>query len=173
MSFTCPICLAEKVVVYRPTPADDHETAEDNDVQTSSVDQNGSPIFELSTCKHKFCAFCIRAYIRSKLLDGVTNIPCCHYVLSDDEDDFHLCNVQMSEDDIHKLIHMNNVKCDGSNNMDDWCCGKDVLGSNCKTKGGGSNNPGNQSGDNELWTKYQQLKFDSRNGKDSVRRCPR
>ena len=131
--------------------------------------KNGDEIFELSSCNHKFCTPCLHAYVRSKLLDGEVDIPCCHFKLSSLEDDFHPCNVLLEESDIYNLIHTRVDDCDESNNNnDEWCCGNIKDDDNkCNT----SNIKKKPRGD-ELWTKYQKLKFDIFHGKDAVRRCP-
>jgi hypothetical protein len=160
--FTCPICLVEKRVV---STADSDGTS-DVRIKTS-VDESGHPVFQLSSCGHKFCAACLRAYVRSKLMDGQIDVPCCHFkIFSPEEvDDFHQCNVLIEEHDIYQLMHIVVVNCEES--TDEWYARKkgdrscDALWHN---KAGG---------DDELWTKYQKLKFDLHHGKDSVRRCPK
>ena len=153
---------------------DDQNSMHDQDIPSVVTNQKyGDEIFELSSCNHKFCTPCLRAYVRSKLLDGIVDIPCCHFgKLSSLEEDFHPCNVLLEESDIYNLIHMGVDDCDESNNnnnIDEWRC------SNIKDdhhKCSSTSNIKRKPGGNELWTKYQKLKFDIFHGKDVVRRCP-
>jgi len=164
-TFTCPICLDENRVVYTtPDSNDNNKSAAPN-----AVNESGSPIFELSSCNHKFCAACLRTYVRSKLLDGQVDVPCCHFDLSSFEEDFHSCNVLIPESDIYQLIHSMD-DCDETD-KDEWCCNKDDHDSSFSSSKE-SNKDGNAGGE-QLWTKYQKLKFDTHHGKDAVRRCPK
>jgi len=179
-TFSCPICLGE------------------NQNQTSSSSSSSDPAFELtSTCHHKFCTQCLLAYVRSKLLDGVIDIPCCHFkvpqLLEDDDDDFGFrpCNVLLQEDDIYRLVHSIDVNvnddCDNGSNTNNSlschnsvCCSHDCNHNFCTfLKQEDINNKKQQQQqqqqkkENELWTKYQKLKFDIHHGKECVRRCPK
>jgi hypothetical protein len=164
-TFTCPICLVEKRVI---STADNNDIDETSDVRTNTaVDESGYPVFQLSSCGHNFCTACLRAYVRSKLMDGQIDVPCCHFKISspEEEDDFHQCNVLVEENDISQLMHIVIVDCEES--TDEWYARKkddrscDTLWYN------------EARGDDELWKKYQKLKFDLHHGKDSVRRCPK
>mmetsp|Transcript_11550 Transcript_11550/g.21334 ORF Transcript_11550/g.21334 Transcript_11550/m.21334 type:complete len:607 (-) Transcript_11550:10-1830(-) len=168
-TFSCPICLLENQVIYTTPDSDDNEKP----AVQNAVDQSGNPVFELSLCNHQFCAACLRAYVRSKLLDGVFNVPCCHFKLSPMEEDFRPCNAVIQESDIYRLIHMDDD--DGQSNNDDWCCKKDNHSESfCSSKATDSNKKENAAGgDQSLWARYQKLKFDAHHGKDSVRRCPK
>ncbi|KAL7484497.1 hypothetical protein ACHAW6_010133 [Cyclotella cf. meneghiniana] len=137
--------------------------AEDEYITRSSTNnvyenQHGIPIFELSSCGHKFCSPCLYAYIRSKLMEGTIQIPCCHFIMPcDDTEDFHCCEVYIQESDILRLIDMG-----GSidfPSIGTWLCtDNDIYGGVCKST---------------MKEKYQKIKFDSLHGKDSVRRCPK
>ena len=130
---------------------DDQNSMHDQDIPSVVTNQKyGDEIFELSSsCNHKFCTPCLRAYVRSKLLDGIVDIPCCHFgKLSSLEEDFHPCNVLLEESDIYNLIHMGVDDCDESNNnnnIDEWRCSnikddhhKCSSTSNIKRKPGGN-----------------------------------
>lgn len=159
----------EKRVIFSTT-ADNNSDIDATDVvrtNNTAVDENGYPVFQLSSCGHKFCTACLRAYVRSKLMDGQIDVPCCHFKISSPEggEDFHQCNVLMEECDIYQLMHIVIVDCDES--TDEWYARKkDDRG--CDTLWYNK-----ARGDDELWTKYQKLKFDLHHGKDSVRRCPK
>ena len=164
-SFTCPICLVEKRVI---STADNNDIDGTSGVRTNTaVDESGHPVFQLSSCGHNFCTSCLRAYVRSKLMDGQIDVPCCHFKISspEEEDDFHQCNVLIEEHDIYQMMHIAIVDCEES--TDEWYARKKDDGS-CDTLWYNK-----ARGDDELWTKYQKLKFDLLHGKDSVRRCPK
>lgn len=185
-TFTCPICLSERSHLPPESNGNDNkkpdppESTEQDERPVFHANQNpdppgltnqnqgGSPIFQLTACSHKFCAACLKAYVRSKLLDGKVDVPCCHFNLSPWEDTFHPCNVLIQEADLYKLIHMSTC-CDESN-RDEWCC-EDIHNSSLFSPHIG-NNKGNSDGD-QLWKKYQKLLFDKHHGKDVVRRCPK
>lgn len=147
-AFTCPICLAEKQIVDAPT-------------DEGKIDQSGNPVFQLSTCDHQFCAPCLRAYVTSKLMDGIYKIPCCCFHVNDEEN-LHTCKVTIEESDIYRLVHMDMD--DSDYRCSSWCHKSSesnlFLASNNDSKSQG------------LWEKYQKLKFDAHYGKDCVRRCP-
>ncbi len=179
-TFTCPICLFEKPAVYIAARLDANDgdimdNADDADACIQEADGASCPIFQLSSCNHKFCTACLRAYVRSKLFDGEVDIPCCHFKLSSDEDDFHLCNVLLKESDVDQLLH--GVEDDGDNESnarnelfctsDDPC--HDIFTSRRSYK---NNNAKQEEIADQLWVKYQKLKFDQRHGRDAVRRCP-
>eukprot|EP00804_Cyclotella_cryptica_P031276 CCRYP_011081-RA/>CCRYP_011081-RA protein AED:0.06 eAED:0.06 QI:0/0.33/0.25/1/0.66/0.5/4/273/694 len=125
--------------------------------QNGYENQHGIPIFELSSCGHKFCAPCIYAYIRSKLMEGTIQIPCCHFVIpNEDPEDFHCCEVHIQESDILRLIDL-----DASTNVSRF--GTWFFTSNDHCSG---------IHKSSMKEKYQKIKFDSLHGKDSVRRCP-
>lgn len=170
--FTCPICLAEKVIIPAPPSGGNcrHPAAPNNN---NAVDEDGNAIFELSVCNHKFCAECLQAYIRSKLLDGMIRIPCCHFRLSPLEEDFHPCGVIIPESDLRRLIFLKGRRdgkagSDGSVLLGD-ACSADQSETICGSAVGGNNMI--CADENQLWTKYQKLKFDAYHGKDCVRRC--
>jgi len=155
-----------------PSPADDEDSDNSSRNDAQDVHNQKQHIFELSACHHQFCTVCLRAYVRSKLLDGVVDIPCCHFKLSNDEEDFKPCNILIEEADIYNLLHKNNMEDDiNSNSIDDsyWCrdeCSYNSCSSN------ETNTTQRNIGPNDLWIKYNKLKFDKRYGKDAVRRCP-
>ena len=178
--YTRPIYYDEKRLLevnqfIFPTPVDEDEDSNNSQdvLKISNYDYNQKHIFELSACSHQFCTVCLRAYVRSKLLDGVVDIPCCHFKLSNDEEDFKPCNVLIEEADIYNLLHENNNDMeDDNNNIDDsyWCrdeCSYNSCSSN------ETNTTQRNVGSNDLWIKYNKLKFDKRYGKDAVRRCPK
>jgi len=116
----------------------------------------------------------------------------------DDDDDgfgFRPCNVLLQEDDIYRLVHsidVNDVNddCDfkdydnglNTNNSlschNSLCCSEDCNHNFCTFLKQEDNNTKKQQqqqqqkNENELWTKYQKLKFDIHHGKECVRRCP-
>ncbi|KAL7549387.1 hypothetical protein ACHAWF_012658 [Thalassiosira exigua] len=157
-SFTCPICLGEK-----PAPAAASEEAEADPPSSPRAGRS----FELTSCGHRFCAACLRAYVRSKLLDGEADVPCCHFRSSrrarrgEDafEDDFRPCGAPILESDLRRLLHS-----DDALEEDDEC--RLLFG---PADGGGRDYIGGE----RLWKKYQKLKFDERHGKGAVRRCPK
>ena len=156
--FNCPICLAEKqVVAAKDDGSREHQSA----AAVDAVDQSGNPIFQLSSCNHLFCASCLRAYVRSKLMDGEYILPCCCSL--NDEESCHTCKAIIEESDVYRLVHMD---------MDD-------LGESASSwfhKSSDSNIHfafDNDSKSHGLWEKYQKLKFDAHHGKDCVRRCPK
>jgi len=165
-----------------PTPTDDDEdsyNSSTNDTQdVSSINDYNQNIFELSACNHQFCTVCLRAYVRSKLLDGVVDIPCCHFKLSNDEDDFKPCNVLIEEADIYNLLHNNNINDDmeddnDNSNIDDSYWSRDGECSYNSCSSSETNTTQRNVRSNDLWIKYNKLKFDKRHGKDAVRRCPK
>ena len=175
--YTLPIYYDEKRLLevnqfIFPTPVDDDEDSDNSSSRNDAQDvHNQKHIFELSVCSHQFCTVCLREYVRSKLLDGVVDIPCCHFKLSNDEDDFKPCNVLIEEADIYNLLHNINMEDDNDNSIDDsyWC--KDECSYNSCTSNETNTTKRNTSL-NDLWIKYEKLKFDKRHGKDAVRRCP-
>ena len=172
-TFTCPICLFEKPAVCTPAKHYDVDVDDDNDSRhDADADDTSCPIFQLSSCHHKFCTACLRAYVRSKLFDGEVDIPCCHFKLSSNEDDFHQCNVLLDESDIDHLLHTLVDDDDESNKRAELFCTSDdpcydIFGS--KTS---RNNNIHETIADQLWMKYQKLKFDLHHGRDTVRRCP-
>ena len=177
-TFTCPICLFEKPAVYTASRLDINDGDMDNVSEDDCMDEaDGAscPIFQLSSCNHKFCTACLRAYVRSKLFDGEVDIPCCHFKLSSDEEDFHLCNVLLEESDVDQLLHSveddedkeSNAKAELFCTTDDPCYDIFTSRRSCK-----NNNAKNEEIADQLWIKYQKLKFDQRHGRDAVRRCP-
>jgi hypothetical protein len=176
-TFTCPICLGEQQIISCA------DADEESNTPHYAVTQDGNPIFELTSCNHKYCAACLRAYVRSKLLDGEVDIACCHFKISMLEEDFQPCNVLITESDIYNLAQMDQNDDDDCSEQctpvnDDFCCiagepyefgiSRDCgcSSKDCSKKGEGEEN-------NQLWTKYQKLKFDAHHGKDAVRRCPK
>ena len=162
-----------------PTPTDDDEDGDNSrnyDAQDvlkiSNYDYNQKHIFELSACSHQFCTVCLREYIRSKLLDGVVDIPCCHFKLSNDEEDFKPCNILIEEADICNLLHKNMEDDNDNSNIDDSYWSRDCESSYNSCSSNETNTTQRNVRSNDLWTKYEQLKFDKRYGKDAVRRCP-
>ncbi|KAL7466346.1 hypothetical protein ACHAXS_006646 [Conticribra weissflogii] len=148
--YTCPICLSE----FDGTP--------------------GSQGFELTaSCKHKFCVPCLYAYIHSKLTEGVVKIPCCHFKISDNEEDFHPCDITIHEADIHRVIFAEGFEKESI--LEEWCyknnhdCNEKltITGRSKETEGSKSSEP------EELWTRYKKLQFDHIHGRDVVRRCPK
>ena len=180
--YTRPIYSDEKRLLevnqfIFPTPADDDEDIDNSstindaqDVFNISNHHKKKHIFELSACSHQFCTVCLRAYIRSKLLDGVVDIPCCHFKLSNDEEDFKPCDILIEEADIYKLL-TNNME-DDDNNIDDSYWSRDGECSYNSCSSNETNTTQRNVGPNDLWIKYNKLKFDKRYGKDAVRRCP-
>ena len=166
-SFTCSICLG----VIRILSAAPGSKATDEPITALNQSDDPVSIFELSSpCKHKFCATCLRAYVRSKLMDGQLEIPCCHSMIHPWEDEPRPCGKLLSEDDLFKLVHMD--VCDDSKKKNEWLCNTDVdyeRSSTCDSKE--QCNEEKIKG-NELWIKYHKLKFDKLHGKDVVRRCP-
>jgi hypothetical protein len=169
-TFTCPICLVEKPAAYTTTTCD----LDDSNDCKRDADGASCPIFQLSSCNHQFCTTCLRAYVRSKLFDGEVDIPCCHFkVSSTEEDDFRLCNVLLEEMDIDQLLHLSVGDDDESNTRAELFCTADdpcydiftSKSSTCK------NNKSEDIAD-QLWIKYQKIKFDLHHGRDAVRRCP-
>ncbi|KAL9190345.1 hypothetical protein ACHAXT_007556 [Thalassiosira profunda] len=151
-TFTCPICLGD-------SPVDDDNSGDGD-----------NPSFPLASCHHRFCALCLRAYVRSKLMDGESALRCCHFKLSLFEEDFCPCDAVIQDGDVYKLLHEHGAQKPDS---DDWCCEED--GTFLPSLFGGSQKEcqeRNMSGA-KLWEKYQKLKFDHRHGKDVVRRCPK
>jgi hypothetical protein len=168
-TFTCPICLVDKIGLVT---ANDNDSNRTSDVRTNTkVDESGHLIFQLSSCSHNFCAACLRAYVRSKLLDGQIDVPCCHFKMSspEEEGDFHQCNVLIEESDIYQLMNIVMVVCEES--TDEWYARKITENRHCASKD--MWNEDKVGGDDELWKKYQKLKFDLHHGKDAVRRCPK
>ena len=175
--FTCPICLCENNHAY--------QFSDLNDGKNQSLDSHqdepkaGTPFLKLaSSCNHSFCVPCLYAYIHSKLMDGKVDIKCCHFQLSDNEEDFHACNVPMKEEDIHRLIFTQG--CNKESVLKDWCdkkdevqeylfCNKKIIINNQGTK----SNTNNTTSPDELWTRFKKLQFDHKHGKDTVRRCPK
>jgi hypothetical protein len=171
-SFTCPICLSENQV-YPAKETGNQSTAPDEEVSlnnrgetcqctdkpTTHARQNvyenehGVAVFELATCAHKFCAPCLHAYVRSKLMEGTIQIACCHFGMPEE---FHVCDVHIQEADILQLIDMEASF--GSNHFDSWCFTKSDCCSGDKS---------------DLREKFQKVKFDNKHGKDCVRRCPK
>lgn len=149
-TFTCPICLTE----FDGTP--------------------GSQGFELTaSCKHKFCVPCLYAYIHSVLLAGVVKIPCCHFKISDNEEDFHPCNIAIQESDIHRIIFAEGFE--KQSILEGWCDKNDhECNENITIAGHAREAQGSKSSEPEqLWTRYKKLQFDHKHGKDVVRRCPK
>lgn len=177
-TFTCPICLSERTDLNLPPDIIHDQNAEDQDGSPASFDADQKPdppgfknqaVFELTACSHKFCTACLRAYVRSKLLDGEVDIPCCHFKLSAWEEDFHLCNILIEESDIRNLTQATDDGC-GEYNQDEWCCEDDCDSSLLSTKEGNNEKKGDRD---QLWSKYKKLQFDAYHGKDVVRRCPK
>jgi len=179
--YTRPIYYDEKRLLevnqfIFPTPADEDEDSDNSSrnydaqdvLKISNYDYNQKNIFELSACSHQFCTVCLRAYIRSKLLDGIVDIPCCHFKLSNDEEDFKPCNFLIEEADVYNLLHNNNTQ-DDNNSIDESYWSRD---GECSYNSCSSNETNTNIGPNDLWIKYNKLKFDKRHGKDAVRRCP-
>jgi len=158
-TFTCPICLTENQVISNHGINGSRDSA-----LLKAVDKSGSPAFELSSCNHIFCAACLRAYVRHKLMDGQVDVPCCHFELSSLEDGFRPCNVLIPESDIYQLIHSVGNDCDEVDE-DGWGCDKHEQCANSSSSKG--------SNRDQLWIKYKKLDFDRHHGKDAVRRCPK
>lgn len=173
-TFTCPICLVEKPAVYTTTRCDLDDDDDSNDSKRETDDASCPIIFQLSSCNHKFCTTCLRAYVRSKLFDGEVEIPCCHFkVSSTEEDDFHLCNVLLEESDIDQLLHLSVGDDDESNiRAELFCTSDDPCYDIFTSKSSTCKNSKSEEILDQLWIKYQKLKFDLHHGRDAVRRCP-
>ena len=174
-SFTCPICLADKNIAK--DNGEDHDVKSGDELQDTIVDQDGNPVFELTSCNHQFCTSCLRAYIRSKLMDGEPDVPCCYFhtamAACYDGDDFEPCNVLICESDMNTLLHMDDKSGVQSNTNDnDWCCKQDERSSLFSSSNNIGEKVNSSEEGNKLWEKYQKLKFDKHHGKDAVRRCP-
>ena len=134
-AFTCPVCLDE--IVDSP--------------------DNSTAVFRLRACQHKVCGDCLRAFVSSKIRDGVANIHCCHFTTSLDEGDAdasQACDALIAENDIEELLKDEDAnKC-----LDEWCDAAvpSVIGFERIS----------------VWDRYKQLKFEERHGKECVRRCP-
>jgi hypothetical protein len=170
-TFTCPICLVEKRVVTIANDDDGDDSASDARTRSYAyADEDERLVFILSSCGHKFCAACLRAYVRSKLLDGEIDVTCCHFKFSfpERDGDFHRCDAPMEESDIYQLMRI--LVVDSDESTDEWH-GRDGydrgIFANCDSSRNDKTN-----GNDELWTKYQKLKFDLHHGRDTVRRCP-
>ncbi|KAL7542586.1 hypothetical protein ACHAXR_012334 [Thalassiosira sp. AJA248-18] len=165
-TFTCPICLDNNEVNGTPDSGDAKTLPEHNFIDQSS----GNPVFKLTSCNHQFCTACLRAYVRSKLMDGEVRIHCCHFRISLLEDDFQPCDVLIEESDIHDLLHADEY--DEPSKSDDWCCSStDGNSYSFRSSSKESSKKGGEG--NQLWTKYLKMKFDDQHGKDAVRRCPK
>jgi hypothetical protein len=118
--------------------------------------QHGVPIFQVTSCGHSFCSPCLYAYIRSKLIAGTLQIPCCHFVMPDEAEDFHVCDVDIPESDILQLIEKETGAQTSHFTAGCWsignCCNAEVI---------------------NMREKIEKIKFDNFHGKDSVRRCPK
>ena len=117
---------------------------------------DNTAVFRLRACQHKACGDCLRAYVSSQIRDGI--VPCCHFTTRNlDEDDVsQTCDAFVAEKDIEELLRDE----DGNKCLDNWCDAavpSAVLGVAERIS---------------VWDRYNQLKFDERHGKDSVRRCP-
>jgi len=132
-TFTCPVCLDE--IVDSP---------------------DNTAVFRLRACQHKVCGDCLRAYVSSKIRDGIANIHCCHFTTKSlgEGDVSQACDVLIAESDIEELLSDE----DGNECLDNWC---DAANPSIGVAGRIS-----------VWDRYQQLKFEERHGKDCVRRCP-
>ena len=121
--------------------------------------QHGVPLFQLASCGHIFCAPCLYAYIQSKLMEGTLQVLCCHFIIPEKTDDFHVCNVEILESDLLQLIDMGQF-------LD-----AHHLGNACWVTSGGCHM--SKANESNLKKKFEKLKFDQHHGKDSVRRCPK
>lgn len=118
--------------------------------------QHGVPVFQLTSCGHSFCSPCLYAYIRSKLMEGTLQIPCCHFTMPDEAEDLHACDVDIPESAILQLIEM-----ETENQTPLFTTGGCFFGSCCNSE------------TINLRDKFEKIKFDNLHGKDSVRRCPK
>jgi hypothetical protein len=118
--------------------------------------QHGVPIFQVTSCGHSFCSPCLYAYIRSKLMEGTLQIPCCHFIMPDEAEDFHVCDVDIPESDILQLIEKETHDQASLFAAGYWsignCCSAEII---------------------NMKEKIEKIKFDNFHGKDSVRRCPK
>jgi hypothetical protein len=182
--YDCPICLGSYEVIHSDSEDGTSNSGDLSSELTTSLSR--IPIlrdecYQLDTCKHIMCRYCLSMYCQSKINDGIVNIPCCYPLetATSERGDTSWSSWRIADD----IVSLSDSRRGDSNSIDKTHSNKSRSGDTAICRKVFTDHDleqiilfsGKVTADIEafnLYYKYQRFKFDFLHG-DSCRRCPK